>query len=417
MFMFLDEGGRAIGTVDVSFGSPRAGVVELGSESDHLQQVERRAGVPYFSGSAALTELLLRRCVRGKSLDEKQVAYSRRLWSALPVSARDRFRRQLERRFGSLAAGAWIDALSNEDPFPWWPLRRSTLLGVVGNRPSLLAEYGLDKSLYDRRPRQRDRYAGGARPSATTVAIIGTDGTGKSSLVRQLSACLREFGLDSTTLYFGRVRGGVLMSDRIRKWGERVFRPTSIADSTSAEMRAQVPATERVLRYLASYAYVFDYASRLAFRVLPLLARGQVIVFDRYVYDLRFMPHASKLAARAAEGIAPRPQLVFFLDVDPNVILSRRQERALPEILKQQATLRSVCERIGSRTRCVTVSSSASVQELALQLTRAAIAVAHRRELGVPGLLTELLDDVQRRLSTSGSSPPPALSGGVGVHG
>jgi thymidylate kinase len=410
MFMFIEESGRAIGTLDINFGPPRAGVVELASEEEHARHVERLGGFPYFVATAALTELLLRRSLRGKALEADHVRQARCAWSALPVAERQRFENGLRERFGKLAAERWALALSDSTPFPWQQLRQLTLMGLLRTRPALLAEYGINRIRFNRRPRQRDRYAGGSRPSPTTVAVVGTDGTGKSSLVHELAMSLWRFGLHTETLYFGRVRGGVLMSDKLRNWAELFFKPTAIADNTASSGQS-VPTGERMLRHLASYAYVADYGTRLLFRVLPHWVRGHAIVFDRYVYDLHLMPHASAVAARTAERFAPHPQLVFFLDLDADVILSRRQERTLPEVLRQQDALRAVCERIGSSTRCVRVRSSASVHELASELTRAAVAMAHRRELGGGSdLLTMLLDDVERRLSEVEHRPRPEPS-------
>jgi thymidylate kinase len=405
MFMFVEEDGRPIGTLDVSFGPPRAGVIELAAESDHVRDIQRPAGLPCFTGAAVLTELVLRRCARGKASDTAHIRYARRTWRGLPELDRRRFLEQVSQRFRPPTARLLERALADEDDFPWDRLRRRLLAGACLARPRLLAEYAIDKALFDRQPRQRSRYPGGSRPSGTTIAILGTDGTGKSSLVVELRRALGNFGLGAQDLYFGRVRGSALVSDSMRQRLERLTRATSIADSTAHAPR-RISRGQRALRHIASYVYVIDYAARLVLRVMPLWAQGNVIIFDRYVYDLRIMPHASALAARLAELIAPRPRLLFFLDVDARVIAARRQERTLAEVLKQQTILREACTRIGAGTRYVPIESLASVNELARQLARAAIATAHRREIGTSAILRELLDDVAKQLSR----PPIAVA-------
>lgn len=408
MFMFVDEAGRPIGTIDISFGAPRAGVIELGDEGDHARDIQRPAGFPCFIGAAVVTELVLRRCARGKASEAAHIRYARQCWRNLPEPERAGFLARARERFRPPTAQLLERALRGDSDFPWERLRRRLLCGACLARPALLAEFAVDKVLFDRRPRQRTRYPGGSRPSGTTVAILGTDGTGKSSLVVELRRTLGNFGMGVHDLYFGRVRGSALFSDSMRKRLERVTRATSIEDSTLAAPR-RVSRQQRSLRHLASYVYVVDYAARLALHVLPLWARGNVVIFDRYVYDLRIMPHASALAARLAEVIAPRPRLMFFLDVDANVITARRQERSLAEVLKQQTILRETCARMGAGTRYVPIDSLGSVNELAWQMARAVIATAHRREIGSSRILGELLDDVATKLAMRPRRAAPRL--------
>lgn len=408
MFMFLSPEGHPVGTIDISFGPPRAGAIEVGDEIEHAKHLARPAGFPVFSGTSVLTELILRRCVRGKPLDPTHVLYARELWAKLPLGDKVRFQAGLRRRFQQDAERLCITALAEPDTdFPWQRLRNALLRGAVHEKPVLFAEYAIDRLFFNRTPRRRELYPGGARTLGTTIAILGTDGTGKSSLVEALTTAIRCFGLKTDRLYFGRVRGGVVLSDTLRSLVERLLEPTSIEDSTEGAAQ-RVRPRERKLRWLASYAYVFDYGSRLLFRVLPLWAQNRMILMDRYVYDLHLMPHASATAARLAELISPRPRLMFFLDVDPHVILSRRQERTFPEVLKQQGILRAACERIGAGTRYVRVRSTAPLQELVQPLTRAAIATAHRREIGVPSVLERLLDHVEAELSRSGDLALPS---------
>lgn len=407
MFMFMTEEGWPIGTLDVSFGPPRAGVIELGDEREHARQVERVAGVPRFVGTATITELILRRCLRGKDPDPIHTRYVKRCWRELKETEQSRFVSSIWTRFGAATAECLIGILSQErSELPWNALRRHLISGSLRAKPALLIEYAIDKALFDKRPRARERYAAGSRPSGTTIAILGTDGTGKSSLVAALASRLRNFGLDSRSLYFGRVRGSMLITDSRRRSLERLVGATSIADNTRTSDRRISPA-QRLLRYAASYVYVLDYGGRLLLRVLPLWAKGNVIIMDRYVYDLRIMPYASALAARLAELISPPPRLLLFLDPDPRTIAARRQERTPAEIARQQEVLRATCERLGTSTRYIRVTSSATVDELAKELSRAAIAVAHRREIGVTSVLTALLDDVQRRLQMVREHPSP----------
>ena len=69
------------------------------------------------------------------------------------------------------------------------------------------------------------------------------------------------------------------------------------------------------------------------------MARGRLIVFDRYTYDAPSELHKKSLKSRMRNwllsAIAPKPDLVVFLDAPGEVLYARKGEHS-PAILEQQ---------------------------------------------------------------------------------
>jgi len=128
-----------------------------------------------------------------------------------------------------------------------------------------------------------------------TVAILGPDGAGKTTLVQSLTATVR---LPSRTIYMG-LTGGALRHAR----------------------RLRMPP----LTFVASAAVIWTRYLRGRYH----RARGRLVLFDRYIFDA-VAPHPHRLPRwqqreRAWLGrICPGPDLVLFLDAPGMVMFARK---------------------------------------------------------------------------------------------
>jgi thymidylate kinase len=137
-----------------------------------------------------------------------------------------------------------------------------------------------------------------------TVALLGPDGVGKSTLVAGLGA---DCPLPVRTVYMGMWQG----ADRPgRTWRD-----------------AAVAVLVRPLRVWARLAVAAAH-----------VARGRLVLFDRYTYDA-LLPVTGSLKwlkrpyFRVLAHLAPRPDLVLVLDVPGEVAFARKGESS-PEGLE-----------------------------------------------------------------------------------
>ncbi|MFC7242932.1 dTMP kinase [Catellatospora aurea] len=151
-----------------------------------------------------------------------------------------------------------------------------------------------------------------AGTSASVVALVGIDGSGKTTQAVRLAAALCAAGV---TARYGRNAGG-------RRFLGRVARKLGRDDAVSLLGRRGLLTIEAVLRWLA-----------IARSLLTARLTGAVAVMDRYtpcqLVSIRAHEGGEWLArtVRAAYAPFPRPAVIIFLDVPPEVAYHRVEQR------------------------------------------------------------------------------------------
>jgi dTMP kinase len=144
------------------------------------------------------------------------------------------------------------------------------------------------------------------------VTFEGPEGSGKSTQMALLAAWLREMGRPVVT---SREPGGTRIGDQIRH---------VLHDVANTEM---TPAAE-VLLYSASRAQLVEQVIR------PALAKGQIVLLDRYADStLAYQGYGrgldladlTALTAVATQGL--QPDLTLLLDLDVAAGLARRRDQ------------------------------------------------------------------------------------------
>lgn len=75
-----------------------------------------------------------------------------------------------------------------------------------------------------------------------------------------------------------------------------------------------------------SLFYAADFADQLENRIIPALQAGYIVLADRYIYTLMARDMVRGINRRWSHhlfGFALKPDLVFYLDVDPNELVHR----------------------------------------------------------------------------------------------
>ena len=135
----------------------------------------------------------------------------------------------------------------------------------------------------------------------TLIVVEGGDRSGRSTQVRLLVEWLEKRGQ------------AVVQTD----WN-------TSPHISKAIHKAKADGALRPITY--SLFYAADFADRVASVIMPALARGEVVVADRYVYTA-FARDSARGAdrrwLRALYAFAPRPDVVFYLRVPPGVTAQR----------------------------------------------------------------------------------------------
>ena len=194
------------------------------------------------------------------------------------------------------------------------------------------------------------------------IAFMGTDGSGKSTIINHVIPWLESRGM--AAVHYEHLRPnclpalGVVAGKRSKGDSEPVTNPHS---------QAAVGFVSSVVRL--AY-YWLDYFLGYYLKTWPIIkSKEQVCIFDRYFYDLLIDPRRMRIQLpiwimRGAFLFVPKPDLVICLGADAEVLYERKPETSLEEVARQVNALRSLC---ASNSRAIWVdtgqSLNASVQE------------------------------------------------------
>jgi thymidylate kinase len=177
----------------------------------------------------------------------------------------------------------------------------------------------------------------------TSVALVGPDGAGKTTIARRAVVAL---GDSAAYIYMGvNLESSSLMLPSTRlilAWKRLRGRPpdlvgTSMARQTRPKRRPSAAATARGLARLANWIAEESFRQAVAWFHE---ARGRTVVFDRHFY-LDYYEHdvagyrrpgrslASRLHGLFLHRLYPRPDAVVFLDVPAEVLLARKGQADL----------------------------------------------------------------------------------------
>jgi dTMP kinase len=145
-----------------------------------------------------------------------------------------------------------------------------------------------------------------ALPRGVLVAFEGIDGSGKSTQATLLADWATQHGLDVV-----RTR-----EPTHGPWGQKV-RESKVSGRLSAEEELQ--------------CFLEDRKEHVATLIAPALARGALVIIDRYYYSTAAYQgargHDPQALIAQNRAFAPKPDVVFLMDVDPKAGVDRIQAR------------------------------------------------------------------------------------------
>jgi dTMP kinase len=133
------------------------------------------------------------------------------------------------------------------------------------------------------------------------IVIEGPDASGRSTQITMITSHLEANG-------HAVVNTGLRRSELI---GEGIL-----------EAKRNLMLGKRTL----SLFYAADFADQLENKIIPALRAGYIVLADRYIYTLMARDAVRGISRRWSHnlfGFAVKPDLVYYLDVDPNELVHR----------------------------------------------------------------------------------------------
>ena len=163
------------------------------------------------------------------------------------------------------------------------------------------------------------------KKTGVMVAFEGTDGSGKSTIINGLRETLANSFPEGMFDYY--------------HWRPGVIKKEKRADAIVCEPHAKVPYGK--LKSFAKFMFFnLDYIVGYWVKVRWQLAKGHLVVFDRYYYDyytdkIRYRLSISDTTLHAFQWMIPKPDVTFVLTGTPEILYERKKEISVEEIKRQ----------------------------------------------------------------------------------
>lgn len=192
-------------------------------------------------------------------------------------------------------------------------------------------------------------------PPGFTVAFLGTDGSGKSTLIEVVKEPLEK--MLHAKVHYEHLRPNMLPS------------LARLAGNPVKEGPTTNPHGGKVAGWISSlvrFAYYYmDYVVGYWLKIYPILVkRPSMVFFDRYYYEYMIDPR--RCAIRLPRGWAkfwsrfiPKPDLILCLGGDPEKIYTRKPETSLEEVRRQVGELKKFCD---GNKRAVWIDTTTNIE-------------------------------------------------------
>jgi thymidylate kinase len=227
-----------------------------------------------------------------------------------------------------------------------------------------------------------------------SVALIGPDGAGKTTLTRMLEASgVRPFkyiymGIDTRRGNIALPTSRAAEAIKVRLAARRERRPPT--GPGSGHEPASRRGTVKTLRAAARLAHRLTDECYRQLASWLFQARGFTVLYDRhFVFDFALEvagdvrePFDRRLHRLWLTHLYPRPDLVIFLDAPGELLFARKGELTIPELERRRQAFLAVGSRV---RRFVRVDATRPLSEVFDDVSRLVAALDESRPIAAKG--------------------------------
>jgi thymidylate kinase len=186
------------------------------------------------------------------------------------------------------------------------------------------------------------------------IAFLGCDGSGKSAVIAGVTERLGVSGV--------KVKRG--------HWRPQALDAGSDAAATADDPHGQIP--RGLISSLLKLGWLWLNWWMGWWRFLRSASRCGCVLFDRYHADLLVDPKRYRYGgpmwiARMVSQWMPQPDLVLFLDAEPEVLLSRKQEVSAEALQRSRTKYLALCQ---SHSRFRVIDASQPLEDVISEVVK-----------------------------------------------
>ena len=211
-------------------------------------------------------------------------------------------------------------------------------------------------------------------PVGLFVVMLGPDGSGKSTVANKLVLNLKPiFQTERAKILHW--RPGLLPPIR-RLFGHRNGKEDE--DFTRPHQAKPYSRPVSLMRFLYyTMDFILGYYSKVHF----MKAKGMLVVIDRYYYDFLVDAYRYRLDLpdwflRLFLKVIPRPDMVFYLHCNPEILRERKKELSVEELNRQVDEFQKLLHKLPNS---IGVDANRSLYEVVNEVTRTLLDSAIRR--------------------------------------
>ena len=164
-----------------------------------------------------------------------------------------------------------------------------------------------------------------------TIAVLGPDGSGKSTLIDEITCA----NLPFEEKYYFHLKP--IYSKEANNENQRVDNPHFY------------PLYSPLKSYLKLIYFLYQYNTGYRKNIVKLISRSSIIIFDRYYDDIladqkRYRYGGSIMIAKWIKRYIPKLDLYIILYAKPDVIFKRKKEVQYNELKRQLASYESLAD-------------------------------------------------------------------------
>lgn len=183
------------------------------------------------------------------------------------------------------------------------------------------------------------------KPPGISIVVLGSDGVGKSTFINGMKEILkRYFKEEFFCLRHSRPRF-------LKDPGDYIYKKEKGINTININSRDNVKKPNNmILSFVRLIYYTLDYIIGYIIVFMKPLRKTGVVILDRYYYDFFVDPERNRMNLpqfiyTIFYLFIPKPNIVIYLDAEPEVIYSRKQELEIVEIKKQREKYRKLSEK------------------------------------------------------------------------